>query len=622
MHHSCDDAIGALAIIMDERVGSASTATDTTHMCLSSAADGHSLMSCPFDQLPNELLVGVLLWLPLEDVVTAGGVSRRWHSAASTARAALAWCDMCPFASSSPRCMVRAVQSVPSATCLVLPYATHDLLATAASSCTRLARLELGAGEMRVSELHLGALRLFHDNVVDNVVMLFPHLRAFALRAPVASHAYSGVSPEAFEVLVRGLANLRRLEVSGCVAHVAFPPPWTDQQRQQAELAAALAGEPDAPAPPPPPLELALTHITLERVWMTQADLAMLFATAPRLVELRLHSLVRGSAESVVLESANTPTSLRSVILSHLDDVRTVAVRDVSSLVVLELVGCSALHDLACDGTEVATLLVEGCFALATVSVKSLTLRELDLTNCVSLAHCGAECPALRKLSLRGCRDLRAAGLSAFAESHSLPMLAELDVTGATMLSSEGIAMLLAQRPFSHVGDVGMMDDGAAGRADNENVRDTSGVYERTEGLSKRAAAAVRRGAATAAAAAVGDGQGGGCTMLRAGGVVSRRMDIVGTSLLRIELTQMQLCHDLVVNSPRLVSLSIANPSRELELDDALESCTLLEELIVTDAVRPLRTMLPIHMCGLVGAVDVRMSGQECIFVVTTTTTN
>jgi hypothetical protein len=100
---------------------------------------------------------------------------------------------------------------------------------------------------------------------------------------------------------------------------------------------------------------------------------------------------------------------------------------------------------------------------------------------------------------------------------------------------------------------------------------------------------------------------GGGCTTLRAGGAQSRRMDIIGPALLRIELTQMQLCHDLVLNTPRLVSLSISNPSRELELDDALVACTMLEELTVRDAVRPLRNLSGV-LSSLQGLRSVRFS--------------
>jgi hypothetical protein len=49
-----------------------------------------------FDRLPNELLVAVLRWLPLRDVRSASGVSRRWRDACADAIGALEWADLCP----------------------------------------------------------------------------------------------------------------------------------------------------------------------------------------------------------------------------------------------------------------------------------------------------------------------------------------------------------------------------------------------------------------------------------------------------------------------------------------------------------------------------------------------
>jgi hypothetical protein len=329
----------------------------------------------------------------------------------------------------SPQRLARVLRLLPSASCVVLPFATPGLVHAVATSCPRISRIEIGCnGEMSIVALGLGAngplaLTSVDDAIADALTHYCPRLRAIALRAPSASASYSGVSPAAFEALLRGLPDLRNLEISGCLQVATFPAPWTDEQRQQAELAAALEGEPDAPAPPPPPLELALTTVTLARVWVTHEDLTNLLATARKLVALRCDDLTRGSFQFFSLDENTSPPFLRSIALSHVRDLLTVVVHDAPSVVDLTLSGCNALRELTCECSGVSRLSVEGCFALISVSVASLALGQLDLTDCISLVRLSADCPELTTLSLRGCRGLRGVGLSALAGLRSLPML-------------------------------------------------------------------------------------------------------------------------------------------------------------------------------------------------------
>lgn len=551
----------------------------------------------PFDKLPNELVIAVLGWLPIDGVLTAGFVCRRWRGVLPAVLSGLDTVDLTPFALPPESWVVDRLAQLPAATKVSVPRGSPELLAAIRRHCPLVRHFEVVAphvggwdvdegGRMGMVPAGMMAVAggqgrpavdprlLVNDTLTAAIVTSLPHLTALTLDSPRASIRNAGVSLPAFSALIRGLPELRWLRVAGCLQRAAFPPPLTHAEAQAALLAALAAadGADDFP-PPPPPLRFNLETVSLSGVVVNPVDLTSLLETCPGLQSLELCDLVAESLDAVAIDGG-TP-SLRVLRCEGIQGLMAVRVHNAPMLTEVAVVGCPRLTALTLVAHTLEACTIDGCFALATVDVSSDTLRELDLTHCVGLTTLTAECPELTRLSLRGCTKLRAAGLHNILSRRLLPSLQDLDVTGATLLSLDKLAGLMGPPPSSPLAGVhaastagatapgmGVVEAGSQGPWLQQALPD---------GLSATAAAAVLRGSAAAADVV-------GCAVLRAGDVPLRKQVVVGPRLRRLELTKFQNCRDLILDTPCLQVLEISDASRELELDEALATCTALGE--------------------------------------------